>query len=279
MVKSAASGLRPGEIALDRPGSVYTWQTEGREIQNMCDASNSSLVGSYVRYDGTALSPSAPDSWVKYMMRVTNGTPEIASFDIAGRFSTSLANGNQYRQPTQWTMEGSVDGVNWDVLTNMSWTAAITGGTWYSDTTGCYNTLGGRRWQDGKSFPIRGTPETPASFNVLGNCESVSVAPGAILERQGVAPVTINSLSIDSNGFGKIDGFTFAESGSLEIKGLGKVSSARDIPGEFANASGLANLSGRGWNVYENGNFRKVVVKATASGLTVLPGGLIISFL
>ena len=148
----------------------------------MCDASNASLVGSYVRYDGgVALSPSKPDSWIKYVMRVTNGTPAIASFDIAGRFNSTDTNGNQYRQPTMWTMEGSVDGVNWDVLTNMSWGTAIVGTKWYSDmTTSCYGTLSD---STGKSFPIRGTPETPVSFNVLGNCGSVSVAPGATLEK------------------------------------------------------------------------------------------------
>jgi len=61
-VKSVAGGLRPGEIALDRPGKVYVWKNSdsgrGRDIQNICDADDSSLVGSYVQYnDGAPLSP------------------------------------------------------------------------------------------------------------------------------------------------------------------------------------------------------------------------------
>ena len=280
VVKSAASGLRPGEIGLDRPGSVYTWLANNREIQNMCDASNSSLVGSYVRYDGgTALSPSEPDSWVKYVMRLTNGTPEIASFDIAGRFDSNLTNGNQYRQPTMWSVEGSVDGVNWDVLTNMSWEASIVGTKWYSDmTTSCYGTLDGRRWQEGKSFPIRGTPETPASFNVLGNCESVSVAPGAVLEKQGSAPVEISSLVVSTNGFGRIEGFSFAESGSIEVTGIESLTTALEIPGEFVGVSGLGNLSRKGWSVSINGKDKYTVVKATSSGLTISPHGFILIY-
>ena len=249
VVKSAASGLRPGEIGLDRPGNAYTWANNNREIQNICDASNSSLVGSYVRYDGgTALSPSEPDSWIKYVMRVTNGTPEIASFDISARFDSAVdPNGNYFRSPTMWTIEGSVDGVNWDVLTNMEWTAAITGKTWYSNGDSCYNTLSGRRWQDGKSFPIRGTPETPASFNVLGYCESVSVSSGATLEKQGNEDVVLRNLTINAAGFGTVDGFVFAETGTLTVSGAGDASSMIDIPGTFANCKNLANI--RKWNV------------------------------
>ncbi len=274
VVKSAASGLRPGEIGLDRPGSVYTWLTSNREIQNMCDASNSSLVGSYVRYDGgTALSPSAPDSWIKYVMRVTNGTPQIASFDIAGRFSTSLNNGNQYRQPTQWMMEGSVDGVRWDVLTNMSWTTAITGGKWYSDmTTDCYDTTSD---VGGKSFPIRGTPETPVSFNVLGNCEAVSVAPGATLEGQGNEEIVIGNLAVAADGFGTIDGFTFAENGKLAVSAEGGLSSVIDIPGSFSNCQNLANV--KKW-IVDAGGRKCIVHKITPSGLRVGPRSICISF-
>jgi len=277
VVKSAASGLRPGEIGLDRPGSVNTWFKNNREIQNMCDASSDSLVGSYVQYDGDPLSPSNPDSWIKYVMRLTNGTPEIASFDIAGRFSSTDTNGNQYRQPTKWMMEGSVDGVNWEVLTNMEWTTTIVGTKWYSDmTTSCYGTRDGRRWQDGKSFPIRGTPETPASFNVLGNCKSVSVAPGAVLEKKGSAPVTISALSVDASGFGKIDGFSFASAGEITVTGIETLKTAIAIPGEFANATGLENLSG-GWRVSVNGKDKYTVIKARASGLTIGPHGLVLT--
>ena len=279
VVKSAASGLRPGEIGLDRIGNVYTWANNNREIQNMCDASDASLVGSYVRYDGgTALSPSAPDSWIKYVMRLTNGTPEIASFDIAGRFGDGDGSGNQYRQPTMWMMEGSVDGVNWEILTNMEWTAAITGKTWYSNGDSCYNTLSGRRWQEGKSFPIRGTPETPVSFNVLGNCESVSVATGAVLEKQGSTPVTISSLSVSTNGFGRIDGFSFAASGEIKVTGVESLKSAVKIPGEFANVTGLENLSSGGWSVLVNGSDKYAVTKASASGLTISPRGFVLIY-
>ena len=134
VVKNAASGLQPGEIGLDRAGYVYVWGN--RDFQNICDGTHDDSTSylCYTRYDyGPVLSPSNPDSWVKYVMRLTNGTPEIASFDIAGRFdspytkTTDADKANAKRQPTMWSVEGSVDGINWDVLTNMEWTAAITG--------------------------------------------------------------------------------------------------------------------------------------------------------
>ena len=278
VVKSAASGLRPGEIGFDRIGNVYVWTD--RDIQNMCDGthgdSNSYLC--YTRYDGgPALSPENPNSWIKYVMRVTNGTPEIASFDIAGRFGDSDGSGNNYRQPTMWTIEGSLDGINWDVLTNMSWSTTITGKTWYSNGNSCYNTLDGRRWQDGKSFPIRGTPETPATFNVLGNCESVSVASGATLEKQGNGDVVIRNLTIDANGFGTINGFDFAATGSISISGAGNVSDRREIPGTFVNCSNLANIRS-GWKLSVDGRLNCVIRGVSSSGLVIAPRGICVSF-
>ena len=282
-VHGEASGLRPGEIGFDRAGNVNVWTD--RDIQNMCEANNESRIGCYARYDGgETLASSNPKSWIKCVMRLAEGSAEIASFDIAGRFDSSSAvandtTGNQYRQPTAWMMEGSVDGVNWDVLTNMTWDADIAGKTWYSDGASCYKTRSGRKWQDGKSFPIRGRPETPKTFNVLGNCESVSVAPGAVLEKQGDQPVTVSSLAVGTDGFGRIDGFAFAESGRLEIAGLGQLGGPIEIPGEFANVSGLGNLSGRGWKIFgDEGATTKVFVKASASGLKVYPRGLTVSF-
>ena len=280
VVKSAASGLRPGEIGYDRTGNVYVWSN--RDIQNMCDGthgdSNDYLC--YTRYDGgDKLSLSNPNSWVKYVMRLTNGAPEIASFDIAARFGTTDVD-NKHYAPVTWTLEGSVDGVNWNVLTNTSISAGTTivGKTWYSDGASCYGTLDGRRWQEGKSFPIRGTPETPASFNVLGNCESVSVAPGAVLEKQGSAPVAISSLVVSTNGFGRIEGFSFAESGSIKVTGIESLTTALEIPGEFVGAEGLGNLSRRGWRVSINGKDKYTVVKATSSGLTISPHGFILIY-
>ena len=278
-VESAASGLRPGEIGFDRVGNVCVW--DHRDIQNMCDGTHGDSTDylCYTRYDGgSVLSPSNPDSWIKYVMRLTNGTPEIASFDIAGRFGDVDGRGNQYHQPTMWMMEGSVDGVNWEILTNMEWTAAITGKTWYSNGDSCYNTLSGRRWQEGKSFPIRGTPETPVSFNVLGNCESVSVATGAVLEKQGSTPVTISSLSVSTNGFGRIDGFSFAASGEIKVTGVESLKSAVKIPGEFANVTGLENLSSGVWSVLVNGSDKYAVTKASASGLTISPRGFVLIY-
>lgn len=275
VVKCAASGLRPGEIGFDRPGNAYVWTD--RDIQNMCDGTHGDDTAylCYTRYDGgTTLSASEPESWVKYIMRLTNGTPEIVSFDIAARFGTADGNNGWYA-PAEWTMEGSVDGVTWNVLTNMSAGTTIAGKKWHSDGESCYYTLGGRRWQEGKSFPIRGTPETPVSFNVLGNCESVSVAPGATLEKQGNGEVVISNLQIDAGGFGTINGFTFAENGTISISGIGSVSGVMDIPGTFSNCQDIAKI--KRWPVSLGG--RKLMVhKITPTGLTIGPRSIVISF-
>ena len=273
-VMSAASCLRPGEIGYDRLGNAYVWAIPNREVQNLCDATDDSLM-CYTRYDtGSTLSPSNPDSWIKYVMRLTNGTPEIVSFDIAARFGNSDGD-NKFYAPAAWTLEGSVDGARWDVLTNMTIASGTTiaGKKWYSDmTTSCYGTTSD---VTGKSFPIRGTPETPVSFNVLGNCESVSVAPGATLEKQGNGEVVISNLQIDAGGFGTINGFTFAENGKISVPGIGSVSGVMDIPGTFSNCHDIAKI--RRWPVSAGG--RKLMVhKITPTGLTIGPRSIVVSF-
>lgn len=276
-VMSAASGLRPGEIGYDRPGNAYLFAVPPtREVQNLCDATDNSLM-CYTRYDtGPTLSPSNPDSWIKYIMRLTNGTPEIVSFDIAARFGTSDTQvNNYYYAPAAWTLEGSVDGARWDVLTNMTIASGTTiaGKKWYSDmTTDCYGTTSD---VTGKSFPIRGTPETPVSFNVLGACGPVSVAPGATLEKQGNGEVTIKKLKIDVSGFGTFDGFAFAaDGGEIEVTGVDRITEKIDIHGTFANCSGLENIGSR-WTVVVGDSSSYVVHGVSPSGLSVGPRGFL----
>ena len=140
-------------------------------------------------------------------------------------------------------------------------------------TTGCYGTTTD---VTGKSFPIRGTPETPVSFNVLGNCESVSVASGATLERQGDEPVTIRGLSVAVSGFGTVDGFDFAASGTLAATGTVSGASSFTIPGSFANCTGLDNIA-EGWTLSVNGSQRYAVARVSESGISVSKKGMFIT--
>jgi len=290
-VKSPADCIRPGQIAYDRADAVACWKnasTGARDIQNMCriDANyydTDALV--YTRYGDTpALSPTEPSTWVKFVMRLTNGTPEIASWDIATRFGYKKGDtsSNRFRAPTMLEIQGSVDGISWDSLTNYSHAvvtdedAVINAGKWYSDgVTDSSNTVDGRRWQDGKSFPLRGRPATPAAFNVLGNCTSVSVAPGASLVKAGSESVTLKGLTVSTNGFGRIEGFVLSGDSSSTLTVLGDVPTGElTIPGVFANTdvSGLSN-----WKVkYGNREKPRHSVVATENGIKVIPSGMLL---
>lgn len=277
VVNSPASCIRPGEVAYDRLGSVNCWST--RDIQSMCDVTTGSAAMCYTRYQDAkaALSPNEPESWVKYVFRLTNGTPEIAAWDVATRFASSTATGpgtNGCRVPTMLEIEGSVDGVVWDSLTNYVRNVSekpVAAATWYSDDeTGCYYTT---RGNTAKIFPLRGHPETPTAFNVLGNCESVQVAPGAVLEKVGAGTVTLKGIVASKDGFGTIDGFAFAEEGVLTVENA-PASGKFTIPGTFVHATDLGNLANWTVNFGSTRKNRKIV--ATESGLKIVPDGMCI---
>lgn len=257
-----------------------------RDIQNMCCVEGRQYDADklvYTRYGYTPeLSPTVPASWVKFVMRLTNGAPEIASWDIATRYDSTAANNNRFRAPTMLEIQGSVDGIVWDSLTNYSHavvtdeTAVIKAGKWYSDgTTDCSNTVDGRKWQDGKSFPLRGSPTTPVSFDVLNRCESVEVAPGAELVKVGSQPVTIKGLKVSKDGFGRIDGFAFSDAASCTLTVTGDIpSGSLTLPGEFANTdvSALEN-----WKVNYGGKAKPLHrIVASETGLKIIPPGVLL---
>lgn len=283
-VKTQANCIRPGQVGYDRVGEFACWRSSGnRNAANMCDVTSSSKT-CYTRFgDKPALSVDDPATWVKFTFRLTNGTPEIAAWDIATRFGTADSSNNRFRAPTQLEIQGSVDGLSWDSLTNYQHAvvtdelAVINGGRWYSDgTTMCYGTVGARRWQDGKSFPLRGSPVSPVRFNVLGNCESVAVAPGAELVKAGAEPVTIKGLTVSKNGFGRIEGFTLSEDPMSTLTILSEdPKCAFTIPGEFV---GMDTGALAQWNVSVGGRIRSGYyrITATAGGITVTPPGMVV---
>ena len=105
------------------------------------------------------------------------------------------------------------------------------------------------------------------------NVASVAVAPGAKLVANGpVAP--IKKLVVDADaGMGTIEGFDFAEEGTIEVGSMSGKSSAR-IPAELLNTETLANISN--WTIVSDGKPRKWRVDASPDGITVVKGGTII---
>ena len=76
---------------------------------------------------------------------------------------------------------------------------------------------------------------------------SVSVAAGATLKTD--AGVEIRSLKVDSSDAGTIEGFTFAQNGTIDVTNPPDNSSF--LPGTYVNCSGLENVSG--WTLKVDG--------------------------
>ena len=210
--------------------------------------------------------PSWADSatWVPIVFRLPDGSDEASYCDIAAYNTTQYV--------TAFSLDGSVDGVNW--ATNL--VAKQSGGysfsktdTWATDGSAIATAphVPGDSWK----FVGRETND----WHQLESVSGVNVAPGATLKADGY--VTLRCLTLDAaNGNGTIDGFDFAETGFVDVT---NVPSA----GSFDVAIALSNLPDgalarlNGWSVRINGREGSSRVVFDGSKATVTrPGGLVI---
>lgn len=211
--------------------------------------------------DGKSISINSDDSssWLPFVMRLTNGTPAIVSYDIE-----SFGN-DTGTWPTVASMEASVDGIHWelvelnesgDIIETHEYDLSVPLGgesvknsnRWYSDGTKQTNwdPSNGTTARPGAGFPMRSRADMPAP---LANVRSVSVNAGAILKADDA--ITVSSLKIYSSGAGTMDGFTFAQTGTLDVVFEGDIPSSATIPGTYVNCDGFANLVN--WTLKVNG--------------------------
>ena len=222
-----------------------------------------------------------------FVMRLTNGAPEIVSYDIESYWNTNQTN----NWPKIATMEASVDGIHWDLVETNATGAVVAeheydfsiplGGPngnnsnkWFSDGTSQvnWNPETGTTPRPGKGFPMRARADIPTP---LANVRSVSVAAGATLKTD--AGVEIRSLKVDSAGAGTLDGFSFAGNGTIDVVFGNGVPRPVVLSGTYVNCKGLENIAG--WGVKFNGSrsygYRAKVVNGT---IAIVPKGMTVSF-
>ena len=307
---SDSLGLAPGSFAFGSKTFRLKYETDSYVDQLFSDVGNTVYTTAGVtRFDGVAsfgkpcglfpyntgnnnsmnISYDNSNTWIPFVMRLTNGAPEIVSYDLEGWYDAQGTN----VWPKIATMEASIDGVNWDLVETNAlgevmaehdydfaiplWAAnpsSTLGGAnrWYSDGTAQVNwsPTKGTTPRPGAGFPIRSRADhLPMP---LQSVRSVSVATNATLKTD--AEVVIRSLKVDVAGAGTMDGFTFAEDGTLNVIAA-DVSQSMDLPGTYVNCTGVDNI-GR-WGLELNGvssrKFKPVVVNGRISllirGLTV----------
>ena len=189
-------------------------------------------------------------TWLPITMHLTNGTPQIVAYDMVGFTATPGTN-----MITRWTFDGSIDGRTWETLTNVDFTAEymqVPSSGWYS--TKLDTTIPGRTLAEGEGFPLRGRrPPLAGEVSPLSNVSGVYVAPGATLKAYGT--VVLPAVTLDSAGMGTLDGFSFAESGTLNAVGVSGGSQPIELPFEFTNATGVDNIAN--WGVRINGSVKR----------------------
>ena len=223
----------------------YELRDAGRELTNAFDGNAGTFWGIII-YDPTTVgagktkreivpTPGDPTTWTPVVMRLDPGAKEVASYDLT---SPGTGGGNSHKcgegvLPKSWKLEGSVDGVNWYVVHD------ITDAPWPQDPGKSYPWLKGGQEAHGKDlsthtggWPINGS--TNAVTVVYNN--PVSVAAGATLEAEGL--VRLGSLKVDAkNGAGTIRGFVLADEGTLEVEHLSDASTTT-LPGTYDLADG-----------------------------------------
>lgn len=282
-----AASLQPGQCAYGTTrghgkGSYFTAPHDDNITNLLCtatvfDVRMSNAVGTATGYYPRLTSP---DSYVPLVIRLTNGTPAIASYDWSTTYGWTSGNkGGFHWMPCRWSLEGSVDGLHWEdvnpdggdyVITTNDWPAVAMDGylihanALFSATRAKTNTNG---------WPIRGMSTN--TFAALSHVRSVRVDQGASLVLEGAA-LAVSHLRVNADrGVGTIKGAAFASSGTVELEGY--VSEAKTLPCDWSATTGAANIAGWSVKVGDRAQTR-CRVKYVNGALIILPPGLTLSF-
>ena len=277
--------VEPGGVGYDRTGaggigSIINTGDGSRTLDQMFDGNldGSHFWHTYWANNGDCgyLTQDNPNGWTPVVFRLTNGAPEVASWDL-GRYY-SIAGSASTREITAAILESSPDGINWTTVTNMTSIPIPSSGYvryWCSDYT-TVPSAGVSALHTG--WPVQG--DSGRTWTVMPNTP-VKVASGATLRADISANETagkpvLSSITVDLAGGGTIDGFELAASGTLNVEGLPKrLGESKFIPLNFANAEGLGNVEN--WTLQANGEeVRRKELKVTSDGITIIPPGMTI---
>ena len=286
--------ILPGTVAYGVTGS-YRFGSNGLESDDrdlhvaFDDSKDTPVVNGWTLSRATPNSTSStpngtPETAIPVVMRLTDDTTRIAAFDLCT--GTSITTNAVLKS---WRIEGSSDGVEWDVLTNVTFEIDLSALTrdnryqhqnkWYSRHEQAYwgNTFAPGRVLSAADpgFPLRGHSNVECP-NPLRNVIAVRVAPGAKLLANG--GVELASMVGDPvNGTGTIDGFTFASEGVLEVASENLGREPVDMVFNITNCTAFANLEH--WTATSSiGRRSRLRIRVTGeNSVRVLPRGIAIS--
>ena len=229
--RSNYAELAPGQVAVASPRPEAFFNQDNTYVARLFNGSGSDDSGWRVYHSvggsNAYAEKDAPSTWFPVMFRLSGADSVVSSYDIAIR--NGAAGSNSGYNPRMFSLQGSVDGLHWDVLDDvqdaMAWDDWSKNGgmvmpeskgndcwCWYYTTNKA--TSAAIATHAGK--PIRGT--TDVEYPTLTNVRSVSVSGNAVLAVEG-DPIEVDDLSVDcAGGGGTISNFTFAASGLIQVK-------------------------------------------------------------
>lgn len=244
----AGFALQPGEIGFGMPIRYKTWVSPSQPVVKLTDTAgvNDTSSSLYLSRSECTIDPENPDMWIMFDLRLTNGTPEIAYYDLAVRYGqTDTTTANTNLNLRSWSLLGSTDGWNWNELHSISdsksddpeqklklpnnnnyWMAQGSDTKWNTAATK-HNTE--------KLQPISGHLSSPPPMP-LANVEAVTVENNAVLEADG--DITLSKFRVAANGVaGTVKGFTLAQNCSLDVTDLPERPESFDVPINFDGMS------------------------------------------
>lgn len=213
--------------------------------------------------------PAAPmwndeSTWMPIVIRLPEGAAAVKSFDFV--WNTSSSGAGILNHPTDFKIEGSVDGFDWTELFTTNGVTSPGSGYWLY-TRKSYN---GTELTDAITDPSKrhtGFPlEQPVAqdYGPLDAASAAFVAPNATLKAvDGV--VTLSSFGIDmATGGGRVEGFSFAENGTLSFKNVGTGESIQERSFTPVDCTGVENMSN--WTIVVDGRPSSIFHADVSSG-------------
>lgn len=266
-VGAAAGTLEPGGLA-------YGPCCAGTETGKLVNMTYANTTDNWAYRANVMPDPGVKSTWVSFVIRVPEGTPEIEKFDLR-YWKTTTNSGNS---PRILTIEGSVDGLEWASLATVTNPPVAAG---EERTSYQYWLYGDRMKYDavrdpansGLAFdvPAIAPAEMRSSVEIGG---AWSVASAASLSVDG-EPLTLSRLELDfAVGIGSFDNVRLSdETGVVVVKNVPK--GAVTIPADFTGVGNLEAVGG--WTVIDEFGrpFKRKVVIAPTS-VSVLANGLML---
>ena len=226
-------GLQPGQVTIgEYHGAQYNTYTASLPSNLFKDTAE--LY--YNTYLACTPDKETGANWLPLVFRLPDDAPEICYYDLV--CDQNYIDG-QNGHIAQFQLEGSVDGIQWDLL---------------HETDGCIHPTSNSRasrpdltWVAGDNcvvsgfgYAIKGRPDSGEDVTSLASVSEIKLAAGATLAATGA--VELPKLTVDcTGGLRTVEGFDFAKGGVLTVSNV-PAGAMFELPVDFVNCTNLDRL-------------------------------------